>query len=137
MSKKLFFLYDKEIQKKDEEKRQYHKQRFSKHSRNTILENEYDQDFKGIKQTNLIYREGKNNIEPKNSEKPLNDNAYNALLNKFENLENQINDVKSELNGAKTGIVDEIKALGNIIQISFENFSKLIIEIIQGRIQVK
>ena len=43
-------------------------------------------------------------------------------MNKFENLENQINDVKSELNGAKIGIVDEIKALGNIIQKSFENF---------------
>ena len=66
------------------------------------------------------------NIEPKKSEKTLNDNNFNILLNKFENLENQIKDVKSE-----------IKSLGEIFQKSFESFSKLIIEIIQGKTQIK
>ena len=66
------------------------------------------------------------NIEPKKSEKTLNDNNFNILLNKFENLENQIKDVKSK-----------IKSLGNIFQKYFESFSKLIIEIIKGKTQIK
>ncbi len=127
MSKKLFFHYNKEIQKKDEDKPKYYKQSFSKHSRNQMIENDYDQDFKGIKQTNFVSKEIKANLEPKKSEKTLNDNNFNTtLLNKFENLENQIKDVKSE-----------IKSLGEIFQKSLENLSKLIIELIKGKTQIK
>ena len=135
MSKKLCYQYDKEIRKKNEENPKYYKQNFSKHSRNTILENEYDQDFKGIKQTNLLSKENRVNLEPKIAQKSFNDNNNNNnnnndLLNKLEFLENQIKD-------AKTEIVNEIKSLGTIFQKSFESFSKSIIEIIQGKTSMK